>query len=95
MHERYKSLKKYVEHMNFWYQLNYGGDDKSDITNIRLDSKLLQMLYLKNLNLIYHRRICIAMVKFQMKKQTQSLKSFLLSVEASNGQDLVSTLNRS
>ena len=30
MHERYKSLKKYVEHMNFWYWLNYGGDGKSD-----------------------------------------------------------------
>ena len=30
MHEKYDSLKNFVEDMNFWYELKYGGDDKSD-----------------------------------------------------------------
>lgn len=29
MHERYKSLKKYVEHMNYWYSLEHGDDESN------------------------------------------------------------------
>ena len=29
MHERYKSLKKYVEHMNYWYSFVHGDDESN------------------------------------------------------------------